>query len=113
MTWYPEISYELDDNGVSARFPFIHVPDGEEMPKLLYILESRETEESEISPDGDQLPIFQLDMHQYADMAVLKSSLSPAAFDAVRSALGLEPLEQAMQKGEKIMKQSEKTAADG
>lgn len=112
MTWYPEISYELDDNGISGRFPFIHVPAGEEMPKLLYILESRQTDETDLSAEGEQMPVFQLDMHQYADMAVLKSSLPPDTFDAVRLALGLDPLDQAMKKGEKIMKLSEKTDAD-
>lgn len=112
MAWYPEIVYESDENGVSSRFPFIHVPSSEEMPKLLYILESRETDESDVGPDGETHPVFQMDMHQYADMAILKNRLSPETFDAVRIALGLEPLAIAHEKGEKIIKLSEKTAAD-
>ena len=99
--WFPEIVYEAAD-GVSSRFPFIVVPDDQEMPKVLYIIESRDTGERATLEDGSEQPVMDMEMHQYADMSVLKKYLSTESFDAVRSALGLEPLAIASQKGEKI-----------
>lgn len=99
--WQPEIVYEEGD-GASSRFPFIPVPAGQEMPKILYIIESRDTGERERAEDGEEYPVVQMDMHQYADMLILKRELLPDDFDKVRLALGLEPLSEATRKGEKI-----------
>lgn len=101
MSWIPEIMYE-DGDGASSRFPFIIVPKDQEMPKLLFIIESRDTGEKEKTDDGTEYPVMEMEMHQYADMAVLKRNLPADIFDTVRAALGLEPLATAMQKGEKI-----------
>lgn len=100
--WHPEIMYEEDDTGVSSKFPFIPVPGDQKMPEILYIFESRETGEIEHTEDGQEARVIQMDLHQYADMAVLKERLDPAAFDGVRAALGLDPLVSAQAKGEKI-----------
>ena len=43
-----------------------------------------------------------MDLHQYADMLVLKNNLDSVTYDKVRSALGLEPMESAVAKGAKI-----------
>ena len=101
--WVPEIFYEeADESGLTSHIPFIAVPDEEEMPKILFIFESRETGEFEPGPDGDDLPVTQIDLHQYADMAALKSRLDSNTFDVVRAALGLEPLQTAAEAGKKI-----------
>jgi len=100
--WVPEILYEEGDEGLSSNIPFIQVPDKEEMPKLLFVFESRNTGEFEPGPNGEELPVTQLDLHQYADMAVLKENLNPIEYDNVRFALGLEPFRTAAQKGHKI-----------
>ena len=101
--WVPEIMYEeTGEEGVSGHIPFIPVPNNEEMPAFLFVFESRETGEFEPGPDGEQLPITQLDLHQYADMAILKEKLSAESFDQVRVVLGLEPLKTAAEKGQKI-----------
>ena len=42
------------------------------MPNLLYIFEARETGEFEPGPEGEDLPVTEMDLHQYADLAVLK-----------------------------------------
>lgn len=101
MTWHPEIVYEEED-GISSKIPFIPVPRGESMPSCLFILESRETGEIELGPNGENLPVVEMDLHQYADMTVLKSALSAESYDQIRAALGLEPLALASSKGEKI-----------
>ena len=101
MDWMPEIMYE-EENGISSKIPFIAVPGDKEMPKLLFIFESRETGEIEPGSDGEDLPVVQLDLHQYADMAVLKEKLDADAYDSVRAALGLEPVVTAASKGTKI-----------
>lgn len=100
--WIPEICYEEDAEGVSSHIPFIQVPVDQEMPKFLFIFESQETGEFEPGDDGNPLPIYNMDLHQYADMATLKANLDPGTFDKVRAALGLEPLQVAAQKGREI-----------
>jgi len=100
--WIPEIMYEDDDNGMTSKIPFIMVPKEEEMPKLLFMFESRETGEYEPGLEGEQLPIIEMELHQYADMSFLKQGLSPELYDKVRVCLGLEPLIQATVKGTQI-----------
>ena len=100
--WVPEIVYEDGEGGLSSHIPLIVVPEDEEMPKMLFIFESRETGESEPGPDGEPLPVTELDLHQYADMAVLKKKMSWIEYDNVRCVLGLEPVQTAAMKGAKI-----------
>ena len=71
--WIPEILYEeADDGGLSSHIPFIQVPEYEEMPKMLFIFESRETGDYEPGQDGEELPVTELDLYQYANMNYLK-----------------------------------------
>jgi hypothetical protein len=96
--WVPEIVYE--EGG--SKIPYIHVPEGVEDPCILFVFLSRQTGEMEPGDDGEEVPIVEMDLHQYADMASLKSRLSPATYDEVRVALGLLPLQEAVEKGKKI-----------
>ena len=100
--WIPEIVYEESDDGLSSRIPFIMVPKDEEMPKLLFLFESRDTGEFEPNNVGDPVPIVEMDLHQYADMEYMKKGLPPSIYDMVRACLGLEPLNVAAEKGSKI-----------
>lgn len=100
--WFPELMYEDDDSGQASKIPFIMVPSEEEMPKILFVFESRETGEFEPGSEGEEVPVVQWDLHQYADMAVLKENLDATIFDQVRSALGLEPVKSAAKKGQEI-----------
>jgi len=100
--WFPELMYEDDDSGQSSKIPFIMVPNEEEMPKILFVFESRETGDFEPGSEGEEVPVVQWDLHQYADMAVLKDKLDVETFDKVRNALGLEPVKTAAKKGHEI-----------
>lgn len=100
--WIPEIMYEEGDDGLSSNIPFIMVPQDQTMPKVVFIFESRETGEFEPNEDGDPVPIMEMDLHQYADMAILKSGLDTKTYDLVRSVLGLQPLREAVEAGKKI-----------
>lgn len=100
--WIPEIMYEEGEEGLSSHIPFIMVPHGEEMPKVIFIFESRETGEYEPNEKGKPVPILEMDLHQYADMADLKSGLDEDTYDKVRKCLGLDPLKEAVGKGTKI-----------
>ena len=100
--WVPEIMYEEDVNGVAQTLPFILVPDGEQMPTFLFIWEQTETGEFEPGPNGEEIPIVEADLRQYARMDVLKNKLSLTDYDKVRAALGLEPLSTATAKGRAI-----------
>jgi len=100
--WIPEIMYEESEDGATSNLPFIMVPKDEVMPKILFVFESRDTGEFEPNENGDPVPIMEMDLHQYADMLVLKSGLQPALYDEVRSVLGLQPLKTAAAAGTKI-----------
>ena len=100
--WIPEICYEEESEGISSHIPFIQVPLNEQMPQILYIFESQETGDFEPGLDGGPVPVVQLDLHQYADMQILKEGLQPEVYDVVRKCLGLEPLREAATKGAKI-----------
>ena len=102
--WVPEIMYEAEtlDESLTNTIPFIPVPPEEQMPKVLFIFESRETGEIEPGPEGEELPVTEMDLHQYGDMIVLKENLDAETFDKVRVALGLEPMGVAYQKGTDI-----------
>lgn len=98
--WIPEIMYEESGEiGASSSIPFIPVPSEEHMPSILYIFESRETGEFEPGSDGEDLPVTEMDLHQYADMSILKDNLDESTYDKVRLALGLEPMRTAVPKG--------------
>jgi hypothetical protein len=100
--WVPEILYEEAEDGLTSKIPFIQVPDDEEMPSILFMFESRDTGDFEPGLDGEEVPVTELDLYQYANMSILKSKLSWAEYDNVRFALGLEPLKTAAIKGQKI-----------
>ena len=104
QNWIPEIMYEEAEEGTSSSIPFIMVPKEEKMPRILFIFESRETDVTEPNLEGDEVPVYEWDLHQYADMLVLKNKLDTVTFDKVRDALGLEPLDAATKKGEQITK---------
>ncbi len=69
---------------------------------MLFVFESRDTGEIEPGPDGEELPVTELDLHQYANMAVLKEKLSFVEYDNIRFALGLESFKTASIKGHEI-----------
>lgn len=100
--WVPEIEYEESAGGVTSNIPFISVPTEEEMPRMLFVFESRDTGEVEPGSAGEEVPVVELNLHQYVDMAFLKSNLTPVEYDRVRFVLGLDPLTKATTAGKKI-----------
>ncbi|MBT7915355.1 hypothetical protein HN588_15775 [Candidatus Bathyarchaeota archaeon] len=109
--WLPEIMYEEDLPGQAATLPFILVPLEEEMPMFLMLWEHKDTGECEPGPDGEDLPIVQPELRQYARMDVLKDELSADAYDDVRVALGLAPLQAATKMGQRITSRASTAAA--
>lgn len=110
-TWMPEIMYEEDAPGQAATLPFILVPAEEDMPIFLMLWEYKETGEIEPGMDGEDQPIVQPELRQYARMDVLKDQLSEDAYDDVRVALGLAPLQAATKAGLKITSRASTAAA--
>ena len=98
--WIPEIVYEEGE----GQLPFIHVPPGEDDPKLLFIFISRQTGEFEPGPEGEDIPVTEMDLRQFVDLSLLKLGLTETEYDKCRSLLGLEPLKSAVKKGEAITK---------
>ena len=100
--WIPEIMYEESEDGLTSNIPFIQVPEGEVMPGMLFIFESRDTGEVEPGPNGEDLPVTDLELHQFCNMSTLKNKLNTEEYDRVRAVLGLEHLKVASQKGTAI-----------
>jgi len=111
--WLPEIMYEEDPSGVSQSLPFILVPEGEDMPTFLLVWENSETGEIEPGPNGEEIPIVDAELRQYARMDILKKGLTPEVYDQVRIALGLEPLKTAAAKGRAITSRVRSKLDDG
>ena len=96
--WIPEIVYEEGE----GQLPFIHVPPGQDDPKLLFIFVSHQTGEFEPGSDGEEVPVLEMDLKQFVDLGLLKTGLTEQEYDKVRSILNLEPLRVASAKVEKI-----------
>lgn len=111
--WIPEICYEEAEDGLTSKIPFIQVPEEEEMPKILFVFESRETGETEPGLTGEEVPVTEIDLHQYANMKTLKENLNWAEYDNVRFALGLESVKTAAIKGQKITSNIRVAIAEG
>ena len=95
--WVPEILYEED-----SQIPFIEVPRGEADPALLFIFINRKTGQTEPGSKGEELPVYDMELRQFADMSILSNKLSPEDYDKVRAALGLEKRADAAKKGKAI-----------
>lgn len=100
--WVPEIVYEDTDEGQLGNLPLIHVPGDQQMPRFLLIWEARETGDFEPGLSGEDVPVVDWELRQYAHMEVLKEGLTPAEYDRVRSVLGLKPLKEAVKEGQEI-----------
>lgn len=102
----PIILYEQPTDGSQGSIiPYIEVGIDEEMPKVLFISEYKATGEEEYDINGVTIPIYNIDIHAYADMKVLKNSLDEETNDKVRIALGLLSLKEAQTKGQKKLDQ--------
>ena len=90
--WIPEIFYEEKQDGLTRGLPFVNIPKDKAMPSALFICEVRDAEDD----------IKDLAVHMFANMTVLKQELDEESYNRVRTALGLEDLATATEKGQKI-----------
>tara|TARA_Y100000287_G_C14077424_1_gene283868 strand:+ start:222 stop:566 length:345 start_codon:yes stop_codon:yes gene_type:complete len=98
--WVPEIVYEdYEEHNLSGGLPFIQVPPDKEMPDIIFILGSEETGDFEPDIDGEEQPIVEMSVNQYANMKYLQEGLSTEVYDQVRQCLNLLPLEEARTRG--------------
>lgn len=98
--WVPEIVYEdYEEESLSGGLPFVQVPPDKEMPDVIFVLGSEETGEFEPDLDGEEQPIVEMSVNQYANMKYLQEGLSKEMYDQVRQCLDLLPLEEAREKG--------------
>ena len=72
------------------------------MPSVLFMFESRDTGEFEPGLEGEEVPVVELNLHQYANMSALKTGLTAEEYDRVRYVLGLDPMKSAVAAGQKI-----------
>jgi hypothetical protein len=110
--WFPEVLYEEIEDGVASKIPFVIVPEGEEMPPVFFMWEYRHTGRTEPDHDGNESPVVEADLMQFARMDILKENLSSELYDQVRDALGLEPLATAAKKGHELSANVAKNIAE-
>ena len=96
--WMPEIMYE-EYEGMTEHIPFIQIPAGFEMPDVIFIFGSQGTGEFEPNEDGEEEEIVEMELYQYACMQYLKEGLDKKTYDKVRICLGLQQMDQAVEKG--------------
>lgn len=96
--WIPEIVYEEGE----SKIPFIHIPEGEKDPGMLFIFLARQTGDFEPGVEGEDVPVLDMDLRQFVDLSLLKSGLTEQEYDKVRGILGLQPLRDATELGKKI-----------
>ena len=109
--WKPEIFYEDYSNNDSSEtltsgLPFINVPDGHNMPGVLFICEARD-----ISSEDNELE-KEIIVHSYFNSLELKDKLDKETCDNVRMAIGLKPLKEAQVLGSDITKQINENISD-
>ena len=85
-----------------SQIPFIQVPNEQPDPHILFIFVNRETGETEPGEDGDEIPVVEMDLRQFADLKLLKENLTEVEYDKVREVLGLLPMKTATRKGAEI-----------
>ena len=98
--WIPEIYYEdysREGQSMTSGIPFINVPKEHNMPSTLFMYEARD-----LSDSVDDECENEIILHSYANMLLLKVRLTPEDYDKVRLALGLKPLQDAVNLGQKI-----------
>ena len=101
MHWIPEIVYEQTESGTS-KIPYIHLPDDATAPPVLFFLVTKKTDETEKSDEGEDVPVFDMDLTQYGNMNMIRDLLPAHLYSEVRKCLGLEQLESALNSGSKI-----------
>ena len=107
----PEICYEEPKPGHDPNpFPFINVKRLSRMPTVLFIEERKETGKIEPGYAGEQEEVVDLLMHKFVDLEFLKEKLPPHLNDIVRVALGMKPLKEAQELGQKILDKASQNA---
>lgn len=103
--WLPEIVYEEYEGGLAGQaMPFIQIPEGKEMPDMLFIFGTKPTGEFEPDAEGNEQPIMEMEPYSFANMKYLEDELDAQTFDKIRVVMGLLPLKEAREKGRKLSK---------
>ena len=101
---FPIIYYEETEPGQPVNpIPYIEMEKEDQWPYVLFIQEYRETGEFEPDDQGNPQPIFDMLIHKFVDMEILKEKLDTETNDKVRVALGMKPLAEAQAAGKPIM----------
>jgi len=107
----PVIYYEEQKPGDPVNpIPYIEIGLKEDMPKVLFISEYKETGEFDIDTGVGSVPIVDMIIHKFVDLDHLQKVLKPKQFDKVRVALGMKPLKEAQRQGKPLLKKIEQNA---
>ena len=92
--WIPEIFYEEKPDGVTQGLPFVKIPNGRSMPSSIFLCGVEDALDEEVEKD---VAVF-----MYCNMSYLKDRLDEETINKIRTALGLKPLNIAVEEGKKI-----------
>lgn len=108
----PIILYEENAEGKSNLIPYIEVGLDEEMPKVLFISEYKQTGEFDVSMEHGSSEIVDMLIHKFVDMEYLMKILDEDTNDKLRVALGMKPLKEAQAAGSVTLSLVEKKAEE-
>lgn len=109
----PIILYEEPKPGEPANpIPYIEIKKDEQMPKILFISEYKETGEFEPDTNVGTVAIVDMLIHKFVDLEHLKDKLDEQTYDKIRVSLGMKPLKEAQALGQPILDKALKAAED-
>ncbi len=96
--WIPELVYQEN-----SQVPIIDVPVDKDMPNRFFVFEYKHTGEFEPGPDGVEVPIVDVDLHQYFNYNHAKKVLDKDTIEKIRKAFDLEDIKTASEKGSEVI----------
>jgi hypothetical protein len=92
----PEIFYEESAEGFTNGMPFIRIEDEQSVPSALFMGAAKNIENKNSEVDDEDM--CEITMQMYINSEILKAVLSKEDYDAVRTSIGLDPLNVALEK---------------
>jgi hypothetical protein len=79
--WIPEIFYEENPDGLTSHVPFINIPEGEEMPDVLFFFGVKKATDTKQETEN----VFDITLHSYYNSNTVKETLTPEEFAKLKS----------------------------
>lgn len=92
----PEIFYEESAEGLTNGMPFMRIENNKTIPNALFMGAAKNIENK--NNEVDESEMCEITMQMYVNSEILKNVLDVEVYDKVRAAIGLDPLDVAIEK---------------